>query len=91
MKAAMNLPKVEQQRAFEQIRKEGIYKMNLVLIKDNLPLLRERRKGNCLDTDLKMCGGCHGFFDKKQIYRHKKKCTFITGTACGSVNFVKSS
>ena len=91
VKSAMNLPRVEQQRAFEQIRKEGIYKMNLILIKENLPLLRERRKGECSNVDLRMCGGCRGFFDKKQIYRHKKNCNFITGTACGSVNFAKSS
>ena len=52
-------------------------------------LIRERRQGSCNNADLRMCNGCHGFFDRKQIYRHKK-CIDLSGTSSGSVNFTKS-
>ena len=51
------------------------------------PLIRERRQGSSSDADVRMCNGCHGFFDRKQIYRRKKRCAQLSGTSCGSVNF----
>ena len=34
-----------------------------------------------------MCNGCNGFFYRKTIYRHKKRCVGVSGTTHGSVNF----
>ena len=80
--AALKLPKMEQHRAFEKIRKDGILKMNVSLMGKGHNLIRERRQGSCNNE-------CHGFYDRKQIYRHKK-CIVLSGTSSGSVNFSKS-
>ena len=85
--AALKLPKADQKKAFDRIRKEGIFEKNLCLAKEGSPLIRERRQGP--DSDLKMCGGCNGFFKSKQLYRHKKKCEHVTGTSGLSINFSK--
>ena len=63
--------------------------MNVSLMKKGHNLIRERRQGSCNNADLRRCNGCHGFFDRKQIYRHKK-CIDLSGTSSGSVNFTKS-
>ena len=80
---------LKQHRAFEKIRKDGILKMNVSLMEKGHNLTRGRRQGSCNNADLRMCNGCHGFFDRKQIYRHKK-CIDLSGTSSGSVNFSKS-
>ena len=63
--------------------------MNVSVMEKGHNLIRERRQGSCNNADLRMCNGCHGFFDRKQIYRHKK-CIDLSGTSSGSVNFTKS-
>ena len=73
----------------KKIRKDGILKMNVSVMEKGHNLIRERRQGSCNNADLRMCNGCHGFFDRKQIYRHKK-CIDLSGTSSGSVNFTKS-
>ncbi|GFR80622.1 histone-lysine N-methyltransferase SETD8-A [Elysia marginata] len=86
--AALDLPVVEQRRAFAQIRKKGIFEKNLALLQQGEPLLRERRYGN--SQDVKMCGGCHGFFSSKQIYRHKQVCDMSQGIRGGAVDLKKA-
>ena len=81
---------LKQHRAFEKIRKDGILKMNVSLMEKGHNLTRGRRQGSCNNADLRMCNGCHGFFDRKQIYRHKK-CIDLSGTSFGSVSFSKSN
>ena len=89
--AALQLPQTEQLRAFENIRKLGIFKLNLNKVEKGQPLIRERKQGSSSDADLRMCNGCHGFYDTKQIYRHKKRCAELSGTSSsGSVNFSSS-
>ena len=85
--AALELPKAEQKQAFERIRKEGILKLNIINMEKGQSLVRERRQGSSNDADVRMCNGCNGFFDKKSIYRHKKRCVGVSGTTHGSVNF----
>ena len=63
--------------------------MNVSVMEKGHNLIRERRQGSCNNADLRMCNRCHGFFDRKQIYRHKK-CIDLSGTSAGSVNFTKS-
>ena len=48
VQAALKLPKAEQNRAFEALRKEGIYKKNVELIHNNedIDLIRERKQGD---------------------------------------------
>ena len=71
----------------KKIRKGGI--LNVSVMEKGHNLIRERRQGSCNNADLRMCNGCHGFFNRKQIYRHKK-CIDLSGTSSGSVNFTKS-
>ena len=85
--AALVLPKAEQKQAFERIRKEGILKLNINNMEKGQSLVRERRQGISNDADVGMCNGCNRFFDKKSIYRHKKRCVGVSGTTHGSVNF----
>ena len=41
--------------------------MNVSVMEKGHNLIRERRQGSCNNADLRMCNGCHGFFDRKQI------------------------
>ena len=70
--AALKLPKIEQRRAFEKIRKDGILKMNVSLMEKGHNVIRERRQGSCNDADVRMCNGCHGFFDRSKFIDTKK-------------------
>ena len=61
--------------------------MNVSVMEKGHNLIRERRQGSCNNADLRMCNGCHGFFDK---FIDTKKCIDLSGTSSGSVNFTKS-
>ena len=87
MIAALALPKAEQTLAFDKIKKDGILKLNMQNMKNGQPLERERRQRSLHDEDVRMCNGCNGFFYRKTIYRHKKRCVGVSGTTHGSVNF----
>ena len=87
--ATLKLSKMEQHRAFEKNQKRWNFESNVRIMEKGHKLIRERRQGSCNNADLRMCNGCHGFFDWKQIYRHKK-CIDLSGTSSGSVNFTKS-
>ncbi|RUS68728.1 hypothetical protein EGW08_023510, partial [Elysia chlorotica] len=70
--AALDLPQKEQAHAFAAMRKAGTYEKNMELSKERQPLIRERRQGK---SDTVMCSGCHGFYDRKTIFKHKRSCT----------------
>ena len=68
-------PKKEQHRAFEKIRKEGIFKVNLRNMEKGQTLIKERRQGSGNNDDIRMCNGCHGFFYKKtNLSTQKEMC-----------------
>lgn len=72
--AALKLPIKEQNRTFDLMKKSGIFKANAEIRRKDkrATLIKERRQGN---ADTVMCSGCLGFFDGKNIFRHKKKCS----------------
>jgi len=80
--------KQEQLRAFEKIRKEGIFKVNVSMMEKGQILIRERRQGSSNNADLRMCNSCRGFFDRKQIYRHKKRCVMHQGPLVALLTFL---
>ena len=67
----MALPKKQRLAQFDKLRKEGIFIYNRKIQGRKTDLMRERRQGN---EDLVICCGCQGFFSKRRIYQHKKKC-----------------
>ncbi|GFR59620.1 histone-lysine N-methyltransferase SETD8-A [Elysia marginata] len=72
VKIAMALPKKQRVAQFDKLRKEGILIYNRKIQGSKSDLIRERRQGN---EDLVICCGCQGFFSKRRIYQHKKKCS----------------
>ncbi|XP_061193714.1 uncharacterized protein LOC133201942 [Saccostrea echinata] len=81
VKAALALPKDLRDKEFEKMKKEGIFKANTdVLMKENpdySKLMNQRRQEN---DSLAMCSLCKGFYHKKIINRHKKRCSSAEGT-----------
>lgn len=72
---AISLPKDLQDRAFAELKKDGIFKANSEILKQNYvdqsKLHRERNQGKKL---LKMCSECKGFFSSDMMYKHKRHC-----------------
>ena len=59
--------------AFAIIRKNGMYKHNVEMMKSaECELLREREQGK--PKDLVVCGTCHGCYDRANIWHHKRHC-----------------
>ncbi|XP_061166803.1 uncharacterized protein LOC133175710 [Saccostrea echinata] len=83
VKNALQLPKHLRNRAFDEMKKEGIFKANSEMIKSGdlevSKLIRERNQGN--PSSLKMCSVCKGFFNAKVIYKHKRTCVAAEGSA----------
>ena len=70
---ALKLPRKDQERVFQALKKEGIFKANIEkrkTTKDAL-LIRERCQGS---AETVMCTGCRGFYDAKSIFKHKRMC-----------------
>ena len=74
VKEALTLTKKERIKAINTIKKKGIYKVNIELRKKGKELLRERTQGSEKNKNLEMCGGCKGFYSKRRIKKHLKKC-----------------
>jgi hypothetical protein len=74
---AVSLSGKERNRAFEELRKNGIYKTNQEAVKsgNTTSIMRERK---ILDSQAaaktKMCGSCKGFYSKTSIWKHMKTC-----------------
>nr|XP_034299375.1 uncharacterized protein LOC105334630 isoform X2 [Crassostrea gigas] len=81
VKAALALPKELRNREFQKLKKEGIFKANKNLLKEQNPdyskILVERNQGR---GALAMCSLCKGFYHRNIINRHKKRCSSAEGT-----------
>ena len=72
VKRAMSLPESDRMRAFDDIKKMGIYRCNMQKINDgDNNLIRERQQG---EDDLQFCSTCKGFFAKTYFYKHRLSC-----------------
>jgi hypothetical protein len=80
VKIALALPKNLRDKEFERMKKEGIFKSNSDVLKEENPdyskLQNKRKQG---DHTLAMCSLCKGFYQKKIINRHKKRCSSAEG------------
>ena len=71
----MKKPKKLRQQFFNSLRKEGIYKANITILKDrNAVFQRERQPVKDNSQDVVMCGSCKGFFSRTFYCRHKRHC-----------------
>ncbi|XP_070177564.1 nucleolar protein dao-5-like [Littorina saxatilis] len=78
--------KQDQHEAFEKIRKLGILHANQIAASSGGDLYhRERRQGT--DRTIVMCSTCNGFYSEKNIWKHKKRCTYLCTTPSGYVSF----
>ena len=85
---ALKLPVKDQMRAFASMRKKGIYQQNVILAEQREELIRERRQGSSITL---MCSGCRGFYDKKNIFKHKRLCSKSESENPIGVNIHKAS
>jgi len=77
VKAALLLPKSEQTRHFELLRKQSIFEENRKRLKNTKiasELLQERRHGK---SDVDMCRKCKGFYKSSVIWKHMLRCSTI--------------
>lgn len=57
---------------FDILRKDGIYNYNMVALKNDKPLITERRMA--IQRDLKLCEKCRAFLSRRYFHRHAKLC-----------------
>ena len=78
---ALSLPDSLRIKAFRQLKKEGIMKANMQLLKsektESVDLLRERKSKLQSTGRLVYCSECHGFISSKQFYKHRKNCMSV--------------
>lgn len=87
VKAALELPGPEQKRAFDALKKEGIFHKNIQIQEGLGDLLRERNQG---DKQVVMCSGCKGFFGVERICKHKKySCPHSSNPSADTIHFSK--
>lgn len=90
VQTVLNLPRKEQLRELQLLKKQGICKENLKLMKtvDNSKDLLRERKERKSNGSLQMCSKCSGFYQRSLMHRHLKKCSVISGTSLTeAVNF----
>jgi len=73
--AAQSLPKAEKDRAYSDMRKKGIFELNKQHLGDKTCDILRERKTKSDNSEVVMCGYCHGFYSKPFFHRHKSKCT----------------
>ena len=84
--STQSLPKREQDRAFHNFKKRGIFLANKKAIGRKESIIRERRQAKLDNDDIVMCGYCNGFYSKVFFHRHKARCTAAeSGTTTVSV------
>nr|XP_039274551.1 uncharacterized protein LOC120348490 isoform X2 [Styela clava] len=79
VKEILGLPPKQRNYRFDQLRKNGMYKYNLKLLKEGCrtqSLLRERRVKS---DELKMCGYCKAFVTRKYFHMHARTCRSQNG------------
>ena len=88
VKRALTLPRYERIRAFRQLKKEGIMKANMQILRssneESVKILRERQPqskqtGKVEDNQRPVvyCSECHGFVSSKYFARHRKNCMSV--------------
>ena len=77
---ALELPKKERDLEFDMMKKEGIMQQNIKQAKEDKPKYTRERTSKLKEDDsaLFMCGTCNGFYSRRYIKRHTKRC--ITNT-----------
>ena len=89
---ALSLPRREQIKAFERLRKRGIYLHNRKELEKEQPtFIRERKPyPGTLENDLIICTSCNGFYAKRYRARHQIHCGKDSGQVMMPVIPVKS-
>jgi hypothetical protein len=70
-----------QSKAFDHIKKLGIYEYNKTILHtgSDKKLLRERNTPKCRNSpdnnDMTVCSSCQGYFSRAYMYRHKHECS----------------
>ena len=76
--AALEMKPIERRKAFDKLKKEGIFKYNQIeMAKENPSYMRERE--NTDNTNLVICSKCKGCFSKKYKPRHQIECGKTSG------------
>ncbi|KAH9523863.1 hypothetical protein Btru_047258 [Bulinus truncatus] len=71
---ALNLPASDRNRIFSNLRKQGILKSKIsdkLAQKPDNNILQERTK---IKDECTLCRECGGFYSKKTIHKHRRKC-----------------
>ena len=78
VKSAMILPRPEKNRAFCNLKRQGIFKYNAKIMKSHeldtssmTELMKERKQS---DKELAMCSLCNAFISKSLMHRHAQTC-----------------
>nr|XP_022306025.1 uncharacterized protein LOC111112653 isoform X4 [Crassostrea virginica] len=78
VKSAMILPRPEKNRAFCNLKRQGIFKYNAEIMKSHeldtssmTELMKERKQS---DKELAMCSLCNAFISKSLMHRHAQTC-----------------
>jgi hypothetical protein len=75
VKAALKKPQAEQNRAFADLRKEGIFEANKKSLKNSsAKFICERNERLNSNDNIVMCGCCRGFYVRSSFHRHKRRC-----------------
>ena len=88
VKRALTLPRYERIRAFRQLKKEGIMKANMQILRsskeESVKILREqqpqsKQTGKVEDNQRPVvyCSECHSFVSSKYFARHQKNCMSV--------------
>jgi len=72
--AAEILSKPEKDRAYEGLKKKGIYRSNQQAMRNNKEEYMRERNSKAAETDTVMCGYCRGFYASHYFHRHKQRC-----------------
>lgn len=76
--AALSKPPVERRKAFDNLKKEGIFKFNQTeMAKEDPDYMRERV--NVDNDNLVLCSKCKGLFSKSYKARHQIQCGKTSG------------
>ena len=74
VKKALSLPRREQIKAFELLRKNGIFLYNKKEMEKDKPSYIRERHQNLGNDNLMLCSVCKGFYSKKYKVRHQIYC-----------------
>ncbi|XP_077966290.1 uncharacterized protein LOC120348272 isoform X6 [Styela clava] len=79
VKEILGLPPKQRNRRFDQLRKNGMYKYNLKMLKENRHNQFLQCERSVKSDDLKMCGYCKAFVTRKYFHMHARTCRSQNG------------